>query len=363
MLKRFEVRGYKNFEKRFILDFSKIRDYQFNDEIIKNGLVNTAIIYGKNAVGKTNLGKAIMDIRSNLFNNSLLGSTNDYLNADMTETCAEFCYEFKFNNNEVIYRYRKSAEFVLEYEELLINGDIIFKYDHINNKMIDENLKKIKADTLNWEFVDEVPSIFSYIANNISLQSNSPIRQLFNFIRGMRIIRGNLLSVKNPNAVRLIKEIIEKDLVSDFEQFLNKFNIEEKLVTLNDGVENQSLYFKHKRPINFLNNCSSGTMSLLQIYSWYRNLENITFLYLDEFDAFYHHELSENMIKMFKEIDSCQIVTTSHNTDLLTNKIMRPDCLFILTKNRIISLPEATTRELREGHNLEKLYKSGEFDE
>lgn len=363
MLKKFEVTGYKNFGKKFTLDFSKVRDYHFNEEVIQNGLVNTAIIYGQNAVGKTNFGKAIMDIRSNILNDSLMQSVEDYLNADMDEKSAEFLYEFRFGDNDVSYRYRKNSEFSLEYEALFINDSLIFEYDHLKNKMIKDELKKIHADTLNWEFVEEVPSIFSYIANNVSLPSDSPIKQLFHFIRGMRLIRGNLLSGKSILVNRLIKEIVTKNLTDDFEQFLNRFNIREKLVVLNVGGENQTLYFNHKRPINFFNNASSGTLSLLQIYSWYRNLENVSFLYLDEFDAFYHHELSVKMIEMFKEITNCQLVTTSHNTDLLTNKIMRPDSLFIMTENRITSLPEATNRELREGHNLEKLYKSGEFDE
>lgn len=363
MLKRFEVKGYKNFGKKFILDFSKVRDYHFNEAVIHNGLVNTAIIYGKNAVGKTNFGKAIMDIKGNLWNDTLWNSIDDYLNADMDEKSAEFLYEFRFDDNDVSYRYRKSSERVLEYEALFINDSLIFEYDHLENKMIKDELKKINADTLNWEFVEQVPSIFSYIANNVSLPSNSPIKQLFHFIRGMRLIRGNLLSAKGILVNSLIKDIVMNNLVDDFEQFLNRFNVQEKLVALNAGGENQTLYFDHTRPINFLNNASSGTLSLLQIYSWYRNLENISFLYLDEFDAFYHHELSVNMIEMFKEIANCQVVTTSHNTDLLTNKIMRPDSLFIMTENRITSLPEATNRELREGHNLEKLYKSGEFDE
>ena len=58
-----------------------------------------------------------------------------------------------------------------------------------------------------------------------------------------------------------------------------------------------------------------------------------------------------------------QMLLTSHNTNLLSNKVMRPDCYFILTKNRITSFANATKRELREGHNLEKLFISGEFDE
>lgn len=41
---------------------------------------------------------------------------------------------------------------------------------------------------------------------------------------------------------------------------------------------------------------------------------------------------------------------------------MRPDCYFILTKNKLTSFANATNRELREGHNLEKLYMSGEFN-
>lgn len=363
MLKRFEVRGFKNFENNFVLDFSKVRDYKFNNEAIYHELVNTAVIYGKNAVGKTNLGRAIMGIQQNIFGDVFMQSHEDYLNADMSERNAEFCYEFKFSNNEVIYRYCKNQEAVLEYEELLINENIIYKYSHVNSEMLEENLKLINADTLNWEFIENVPSILAYIANNVSLQNDSPIRQLYLFIRQMRMIRGNLLSSRSLSADRIVKDIIKYDLVDDFEHFLNKFNVDEKLAVIDIDGENKILCFDHKRPINFLNNCSSGTLSLLQLYSWYRNFKNTSFLYLDEFDAFYHHELSIKMIEMFKEITNCQIVTTSHNTDLLTNKIMRPDCLFIMTKNKIVSLPEATSRELREGHNLEKLYKSGEFDE
>ena len=346
MLKKFKVRGYKNFEKTFVLDFSKVRDYHFNEEVIHNGLIHTAIIYGKNAVGKTNLGHAIMDIKKNLYNDSFMHAADDYLNADMQEDNAEFFYEFQFIDNKIIYHYRKNAETVLEYEELWINKHLIFEYDHKNKQMIKENLKSIHAETLNWQFIENVPSIFAYIANNVSLSNQSPIRQLFYFIQGMTMIRGNLLSTKNILAAKLTKDIIKKDLVEDFEHFLNQFHINEKLIVIDNGGENQTLCFNHKHPIPFLKNCSSGTMSLLQIYIWYKNLDHSTFLYLDEFDAFYHHELSVNMIEMFKNISHCQIITTSHNTDLLTNKIMRPDSLFIMTKQRIASLQEASKREL-----------------
>ena len=85
-------------------------------------------------------------------------------------------------------------------------------------------------------------------------------------------------------------------------------------------------------------------------------------MFIDEFDAYYHYELSETIVKLIEKMSHCQAILTSHNTNLLSNRIMRPDCYFILSDGRLTSFANATKRELRAGHNLEKLYMSGEFD-
>lgn len=62
------------------------------------------------------------------------------------------------------------------------------------------------------------------------------------------------------------------------------------------------------------------------------------------------------MLLVLKETyPKCQIILTSHNTHLLSNKFMRPDCLFILSgKGILTSFCNSTQRELKEEHNLEK---------
>ena len=62
MLKQFKLKNYKNFKDEIILDLSNIAGYQYNLDCVYDNLISKALIYGRNATGKTNLGRAIMDI-------------------------------------------------------------------------------------------------------------------------------------------------------------------------------------------------------------------------------------------------------------------------------------------------------------
>ena len=118
----------------------------------------------------------------------------------------------------------------------------------------------------------------------------------------------------------------------------------------------------HADENTFFRVASSGTKALYTFFYWYKTAKDASFMFIDEFDAFYHYELAESIVMILEKMPNTQVIITSHNTNLLTNRIMRPDCYFILTKDKLTSFANATTRELREGHNLEKLYMSGEFN-
>lgn len=159
------------------------------------------------------------------------------------------------------------------------------------------------------------------------------------------------------------KFIFEGQNLKSFHQLLHAADVNEDLVAIKEPDGQPRLYFKRKSPIPFIKAASNGAKALYTLFYWLTTATDVSFLFIDEFDAYYHFELSETIVKMLEEHTEFQIILTSHNTNLLTNRIMRPDCYFILTPERLISLTNATSRELREGHNLEKLYVNGEFDD
>ena len=62
MLQEFRVRNYKNFRDELAFSFKTAKNYEFNRELIKNGMIKDCLVVGGNASGKTNLGYAIFDI-------------------------------------------------------------------------------------------------------------------------------------------------------------------------------------------------------------------------------------------------------------------------------------------------------------
>ncbi len=380
MLKKFTLKNYKNFKDEISIDFENTAGYQFSTDCITDGTISKMLIYGRNATGKTNLGKALIDICMTMFGVRRYADTGVFLNADSIDETATFSYEFRFENNELIYRYTRFYNQELRNEELRINKKTIFSCDFENNKFDFKNLKYINAETASidryLQSVDiddeeelQEPKLpfLRWLISNVALNSDSILIELANYTRRMLMITaGNTMLRTSRRMNDSFYELLEdSNRLKDLEYFLNEMGIECKLILqkLPDGQ--RELYFEHEKLVPFYETASSGTLALVDLYrrlipkNW-----DPSFIYLDEFDAFYHYEMSEKVINFFKRrYPKCQIIMTSHNTNLMTNRLMRPDCLFILSRaGALTALCNATERELREGHNLEKMYISGEFD-
>ncbi len=384
MLKRFTLRNYKNFKDEITMDFGDVAGYQFSLDCIKDGLITKMLIYGRNATGKTNLGRAIMDIDTTI-NTRVRGvrieDNGVFLNADSKEEFASFSYTFIFDNDEILYKYTRYSSQELLDEELLVNGNMIYKCDFVNEKFDFENLKDIDADTAKVERYlqvikesDEIEgniesqiSFLRWLINNGDLKNDSLPLKMFNYVRSMRMINvGSGMLFQSRLSNRFFYDSLEDEKkLQDLQDFLNAMGIDCKLI-LQKLPDNQNmLYFAHDKLVPFYENASSGTLALVDFYRRAVHGEReVSFIYLDEFDAFYHYEMANNMIRFFKKkYPRCQMIMTTHNTNLMSNRLMRPDCMFILSgMGTLTSLCNATRRELREGHNLEKMYIGGEFE-
>ena len=363
MLEYFSVKGFKNFSNTFYLDFSDTRDYSFNKCCITNDLLSKIIIYGKNSVGKSNFGLALFDIVSHITdNNSKPDLYNYYLCADQETEYAEFHYRFNFDGSILNYWYKKDGSRKLIYEKLCLDKKLIFDVTPDNRDFSGLNLI---TDTLNLDG-KTIDSYLRYIINNTALSDDSPLKKLMKFVSGMlwfRSLDQNRYIGYQNNSSNYYEFIYDEANLKEFQQMLYASGVNENIgvKTENDGTK--ALYFVKKgQALPFFKTASNGTKVLYTFFYWYKTAAKASLIFIDEFDAFYHHELSETIINIIEKMSDTQVILTSHNTNLFSNKIMRPDCYFILTENTLVSAANATNRELREGHNLEKLYKSGEFN-
>ena len=210
-------------------------------------------------------------------------------------------------------------------------------------------------------------AILKYIANNTVQTENSIIKQLMYFVTKMlwfRSLKDNRFIGYENEVVTISDWIVKNNLVKEFNTFLKdnaQLNVNLSYAKL---IDRNILIEEHKNiPLIWDQVASSGSSALLLYFYWYKHFNDVKFLFIDEFDAFYHIGLSKKIIENIISYKNMQTILTSHNTYLANNELLRPDCYFILNKGKLTSFADSTDREIREGHNLEKMLRQGEFNE
>lgn len=383
MLVRVAIKNFRNFEEWFEFDLQTNKNYEFNVFAVDKNIVKHAMIYGQNGGGKSNLGLGILDITCHLNDmansSTFSGLNSNYLNANSESDLAEFKFTFDFDGVEVIYAYGKHNVSHPVYERLLIDGKPYINIDRRKSGLADilfkgtENLKK---DLSNNSSI----SVLKYINANALLDSTPEAEafdKLMQFVKGMVFFR--TLSKRSEHhgviveTTRISKEIIDTGKLKDFEKFLNRSGVECELTQAGAIGDERIEFVFNGNNVEFSLAASSGTQSLGVFYYWWLKLQSgeLTFAYIDEFDAFYHHALAKQIVKKLSSLN-CQTILTTHNTGIMSNDLLRPDCYFEVRGNvklRNLGLPpnkekpgmypffSLVDKELRKAHNLEKIYK------
>ena len=365
MLCKFAVTNYRGFEQRIEWDLSKARDYKFNSFAIKNSSIKNGIIYGPNGSGKSNFGLAIFDIVNHL--TQKLRKPDYYINfvfAGNQRHTVDFEYTFKFEDQIIEYDYSKNAQGLLVSERLFHNSKTVF----------DRKQGSFEIDQEEFPMNEKIMSGFAVNSNNVSILNSLLISyplpedhyliKLQNFLNSMlwfRSLNENEFMGFETQGTSLNEFIIKNNLVTDFSNFLEDVSNQHFDFVPPRPADKELFCYIKGSPVPFTPIISTGTRSLLLLYYWYKQLDKAAFVFIDEFDAFYHFSLSKNICRKLFSLD-CQLFLTSHNTLLLCNDLLRPDCNFLLDKGEIKALHDCTDKELREGHNIEKLYRGGTFE-
>ncbi len=364
MLVKFAVKNYRGFENRIEWDLSKVRNYEFNKSDIKDNIIKNGIIYGPNGSGKSNFGLAIFDIVNHI--GQKWKKPDYYFNfvfAGAQRQLVDFEYTFRFGDVKVEYNYSKTYQGVLKKELLLVDGQQVFRRGdssfELNESMfaMDGGVKMGLASNAN------NVSIVNFLLTSYPLSEEHFLLQLQNFVNSMlwfRCLEQREFIGLESNAHLIEEYIIQKKLVKDFEKFMEEVSEQRFAFVTPRQNEKQLFCYIKGAPMPFSLVASTGTHSLELLYVWLTHLKDAAFVFVDECDAFYHFKLSQAVCKKLFALD-CQVFMTSHNTQLLTNDLLRPDCNFLLEKNEIRAFHDCTEKELREGHNIEKLYRGGTF--
>ena len=409
MLVSFKIENFKSFKDntQFSMEASKLKNLEEENTFRVNNinLLKSAVVYGANAGGKSNLLKAVYHMKE-LVLNSINLSNNVQLQPfllDKSSAEKEISFEIEFIIEETLYRYgfkilsnrvvlkewlfqkylkpraRESKLFVRD--EQLIDMSSTFK----EGKLLTE---KTREDTLfltvvrqfNGEISEKIVSwfkelkfllnhgsddykIYSYAKLEDEEFKDSIVKLIKNADTGISdIIKENLtydeLKEKSENLDNLPNFIINKikeDGVS---------TIKTKHIQYDNGVFNKFIDFS-------LDMESLGTQKLLALSAIIiETLLNGTVLIVDELDNSLHTELVESIIKLFnsKEYNKkgAQLIFTTHDTNLLTQKLFRRDQIWFVEKDiygstQLYSLLDFGRGKARDDLVLEKNYLEGKF--
>ncbi len=366
MLADFKVRNYRNFRDELHFSLESRKNYEFNQKVVHNGIIKDSVIIGYNASGKTNLGYAVMDIIIHLTDRRVRETSSlIYSNLNNQDDTVAFSYKFKFGSSFLEYTYAKRDPWQVLWECVKIDGKKII----VNEE--DIYFARLKgSETLNLDNWNHSISLVKYVYANSILDGENKECQVFlqfiRFVNQMLLFSSTeKLKAVGANVVggSMIESIcsIERG-VEELESFLREAGLPFKLLEKDMG-EGTAIYCKMGgREVPFHLLMSSGTRALVFLYLWYMQKEDFSFIFIDEFDAFYHTDLSIAVIKKLIE-ENIQVVFTSHNTDIISNELLRPDCYFLLNENTIQPFCNLTDKSLREAHNLQKMYRAGAFYE
>lgn len=408
MLLKFKIKNFRSIKNQAILNLQATTDKTLNKYSVftkgKTAFLKSAVIYGPNASGKSNILKAFPLFRGMVLESQIRSNIPESLPAQ----------PFKLSSETG----NKPSFFEME---LLLDGEIFtYGFEIDKKKVCAEWLKKAKGNKVlfqrkeqkiesNRNYFQEATAalkkqtgekvlFLSVLASSNGKISKKIIRflQKTNFIPGAQ--KGKTLDysfgqfLNDPEMAEKIKKFISAadfgvvDIQASEKMVLAKEarNIPDKFKELlfkeDSKIAERNLNFLHKKydangkeikrePLNFFTEESEGTQQMFALSApLIDTLDNGKILFVDGIDESLHPLLCQYLASIFnskeKNPNNAQLIFTTHDVSLLKEDLFRRDQIYFTDKDKkgateLFSLSDISERK---GVDFAKRYLEGRYD-
>ena len=368
-------------------------------------LLRSAVVYGPNAAGKSNLAQAIAFMKSFVSSSAKESQEGERIdvtpflfNRQSSQNPSEL--EILFIQNGIRYQYgfafnseRVTGEWLFAYPEGRAQKWFERNYDPETQKDIWYFGSKFTGRRKVWQEATRSNALFLSTAIQLN---NEQLKPVFNwFDHKLHVIdQGENLHpgfstgecekeekkkkiLKFMNAADLSitdiflekKEFSTKDLPAEMPQ-----NLKEEISKELDGKKLTSLFFMHPSSDNGkdvaleFSEESAGTRKLFTLAGpWLDVLDNGLVLFVDELDTSLHPHLVRFLLNLFHNSETnrhnAQLVFTTHDTTVLDQTLMRRDQVWFVEKDaeNATRLYPLSDYKPRKGEALQKGYLYGRY--
>lgn len=400
MLLSLKVENFLSFKDVVQLDLipSSIKELEENVAISSynnSRVLKSAVVYGANSSGKSNLLNALIFIKRFVMNSSKntvdegIG-VQSFLLSSRTESRPS-CFEINFVIDAIKYRYSFTVDRHYVHKESLyftkVNKEYLCFERNGDNYTIDPKF----TEAINLSDKTRPNALFLSVIAQFNGKISSSILQWFNGIK--YISDTNKPTLQNYTAKLLDVDKYNRLIV----KFLNHINLGfsdikvEKINTevydivreiLGEGKNTNIIKTEHIKydenglPIgsvffNLNKNESLGSQKLFAISGLIiESLATGKLLIIDELDARLHPSLTLSVVKLFNSSENnpknAQLIFATHNTHILSNKYFRRDQVLLAAKDKfgstsINSLNNLPDKKVRIDESYEKNYLAGDY--
>lgn len=418
MLLRFSTKNYKTFREKAVLSLiasnydkdTREADNVYDDSDFGLRILKSAVVYGANASGKSNLLEAFAFMRRFVINSSKESLQGDPIEVDpfrlSTETENEPSeFEIIFIQDKVLYRYgfeatkeKVNAEWL--YAKPKTKEVEIFYRDANGIETHDKKFQKGRTVVKEGLIRDNALLV------SVAAQFNDPVaNSIIDWFKRLKTLSGihesgykgfsmaktkNLsyksdileflkaadLGIRDIQLQKLDKDNLPSDMPNELRDRILRELSDEKAEIISDVLTFHKRYDGNKRNIgnaafSLDDDESSGTKKFFALSGPIIDvLENGHILVIDELDSKLHPNLVCKIVSLFNSEDfnkkNAQLIFNTHDTNLLSSGLFRRDQIWFTDKNkygeaRLYSLADFKTDEVRKTEPFEENYIKGKY--